>query len=168
MIDTGSMLDVASIVEGNDGLTKLVEEAKQFLIYFDWCQAIRAQFLYRCEEDLFALFLFEIESSGGAPSQVWVIVGDLSPAVLPPDNCPTGEDAFYAYIYELERWADAVLHEDPLDELMPVLYRGSHREVEPTPEKADLARRRAQLLRECAIRQRRCNNGWTESGWRGC
>jgi hypothetical protein len=139
------------IPEDGSGLMEMAEEAKSFLVSRSWCKSFRGGYLFFGVPPVFAIFLMEIDPVGGAPPFLWVMVGDIPPAVATLENCPDPVSAVLAYVEELEDWAVAVESGNPLDDFMPMLRRGSWIQIEPNAASADLAYRRAKLMRSTII-----------------
>lgn len=135
-------------VEDAAGLVKLGQEAENFLMWHQWCGAVRQGYLDYDWYGILALFYFEIEpASPNADNNLWVIVGDVPPAYLDLESCPTATAAIEGYVYELQRWVDAVNAEELVDELMPVYERISLKRVAPTPEFARMLESRLDFVR---------------------
>jgi hypothetical protein len=134
--------------EDAEGLTKLAREAESFLTWHNWCGAIRQGYLDFDWYGILALFYFEIEpASPNADNRLWVIVGDAPPAYLDMQSCPTETAAIEGYVYELQRWVDAVKAGQSVDELMPVYWRVSLLPIEPTLAFAQDLERRLDFFR---------------------
>lgn len=134
--------------EDTESPAKLRQEAKNFLRWHHWCGPIEQGYLVYRWAGILSLFYFEIKrASPETENKIWVIVGDVPPASMSMEICPTAIAAIDGYVYELERWVDAVKREQPVEELMPVYSRISLQPVEPTLEIAqDLERRLSFIL----------------------
>jgi len=137
-----------SDVEDAAGLAELGREAEDFLMWHQWCGAVRQGYLDYGIYGILALFYFEIEpASPNADDNLWVIVGDVPPAYLDLESCPTATAAIEGYVYELQRWVDAVNAGESVDELMPVYERVSLKQLAPTPEFARMLEGRLDFIR---------------------
>jgi hypothetical protein len=58
-------------------------------------------------------------------------VGDVPPAYLVQNDAPTWREALRGYVAEMSRWVQAVKHELPLDDVIPVA-------AEPSLEYAEM------------------------------
>lgn len=145
-----SIDDVPSLADG-PALKELVEEASSFLASRSWCKEVKGGYLVFGVAPYFAIFLMVIDPAGGAPSRLWVMVGDIPPAVATLENCPTAVKAVHEFAHELEAWGNAVISKASIEEFMPMLRRGSWLPIEPSEKAADLAFRRSKLLRTSII-----------------
>lgn len=57
--------------------------ATSYLEAYDWCLGIRETFVGMFYSKILAIFLFKIQPGKDVGEWVWVIVGDLPPAILP-------------------------------------------------------------------------------------
>jgi ketosteroid isomerase-like protein len=129
------------------GLIDYSQQAARLLEGFYGVQEIRRIRLAFGVARVIGLFLAEVVSRHGKEDTVWVIVGDLPPSASPYREDETPRVALELYAESLEEWADAVDAGDDTSDLLQVLYQDGTRMVEETPENADLARRRAHLIR---------------------
>jgi hypothetical protein len=97
------------------------------------------------------LFVAEVVSRHGKEDVVWVIVGDLPPSASLFEDGDTPRSALHDYADSIEDWADAVDAGEDTAELVPILYQDGTRPVEESPANADLARRRAILIRNVIL-----------------
>jgi hypothetical protein len=124
---------VSDLSDQDDGreIRALELEGREFLLsHPSWCKAVHGAWLDKGFAHL-AIFLFEIEPARGADPLVWVIVGDAPPAFIDV-SCRSGLDALQAYLFWMRKWIKAAKSNQPLDDLMPVYYRGSVRPVPPS------------------------------------
>jgi hypothetical protein len=139
-VDTAHMLAIeclpGSDLTDKDQLLAMSEQARRYLLSHDWCRSVRRGFLDRGISGVLAVFYFEIEPDG-ADEEVWVIVGDIPPAYMDVESCPTGADALEAYLECMEEWVEAVRNGKSVDELIPVGYADTGRPIEPTPDAAE-------------------------------
>ena len=150
--DIGQMTPISAIPaeygEEGEEMAALAGEAAEFLGAFGWCNSIRRGFLADAWSAKFSVFYFEIEPAAGADDRVWVIVGDVPPAYLDIENCPTVRKVVETYVWLMDEWVAAVRAGSATDSLIPVLARGSsHQRLSPTAENADMLARRLDLIR---------------------
>jgi hypothetical protein len=75
-------------------LRGMAEEARQYLLSFNWCKAIQKGWFGWGLGGIAAVFLFEIDPATPDVDKVlWVVVGDLPPAYMVTDELPTPLDA---------------------------------------------------------------------------
>jgi hypothetical protein len=129
-------------------VSELTEEAKSFVHRIPWCKKVKDCHFFWGSEDLFAVFLFEVATTIAGDRELWIIVGDVPPAIMFVEHYPSGREAVEGYADNLEDWSRRVFAGEDLADCMPVLYRNSYKDVEPTPEYADLVARRGKFLRE--------------------
>lgn len=111
----------------------ILQEAKDYLLSFTWCQEILEGYVGLCVEPVVGVFLFRIKHDGSADDWLWVVTGDLPPAYIAVSaETPNGACALDGYIGEMEHWVDAVRagQTQGLDDIIPV-------NAPPTPENAD-------------------------------
>lgn len=120
---------------------KLEQEARRYLLSFNWCSGIVDAYLGDEAAPHFGIFLFLIHpASPNVDRWLWVVVGDLPPAYLVCDDASTPRKAVQAYISEMSRWVAAVKCGDPIENFIPV-------NAEPTASNADLLANRLGLLK---------------------
>jgi hypothetical protein len=120
---------------------RLAQEARTFLASQQWCKSIRRGFLDIGWEGILAVFYFELEpASEEVDDSVWVVVGDLPPAYISNTNTD-GATALDGYVYEMQRWVDAVKNGRPADDLVPV-------DVPATLEHAEMLEKRLDFIRQ--------------------
>ena len=137
-----------SDVEDAASLVELGGEATDFLMWHQWCGAVRQGYLDYDWYGILALFYFEIEPAlPSADDRLWVIAGDVPPAYLSTESCPDATAAIEGYVYELQRWVDAVDAGESVDDLMPVYERISLKRLAPTPEFARMLEGRLDFIR---------------------
>ena len=67
-------------------------------------------------------------------------MGDVPPAYVVVDDCPTPRDALQMYVEEMHRWISAARDGSSLDDVIPM-------NVAPTRENADRLNARLDLLK---------------------
>ena len=119
----------------------LAAEARTFLSGHAWVTAVRDGRLVYAIPAVLGVFQFDVDAAReDIPSPLWVVAGDLPSAYLPCDELPTWEEALDGYVWEMQRWVDAVRAGESVEELIPT-------GVAPTREHADLLARRLDFLR---------------------
>ena len=119
----------------------LAAEARTFLSSQAWVTAVRGGRLAYAIPAVLGVFQFDIDAAReDIPSPIWVVAGDLPSAYLPCEDLPTWEEALDGYVWEMQRWVDAVHAGESIEELIPT-------GVAPTREYADLLGRRLDFLR---------------------
>lgn len=137
----------ANAIEGEDAketvhLKAMLDEAKRYLLSFDWCAAIRETYMGRDFGigGILAVFLFRITPAGDHVDEwLWVIVGDVPPAYITTEDAPNPACALDGYIGAMREWVDAAMSGRSVDSLIPV-------NVSPTPELAEQLKGRLNFL----------------------
>ena len=120
----------------------LAEDATKFLTAFRWCAGIRESYLAFDCGYIIGVFLFHIEPRLlGVDEFLWVVVGDVPPAFLVCDKAPDWHSALQCYVYEMQRWVDAVRSGASLKSIIPV-------NVPPTLEHADMLSARLSFIED--------------------
>jgi hypothetical protein len=125
----------------------LAQQARSYLLSHKWCKSIKRGYLDIGWEGILGVFYFELEPAHeGVDDTLWVIVGDIPSAYI-CNEMPDGPNALAGYCREMQRWVDAAMAGESVEELIPV-------NVPPTPEwAAQLGGRlefiRRELLSEC-------------------
>ena len=102
-------------------LQAMLVEARAFLGGFEWCIDIKECYFAIGVGGIVAVFLFSIVPEGDDTDDwVWVVVGDLPPAYIDVDTCPTPVSALDGYIGAMWEWVGAVRGGRPVDDLIPV------------------------------------------------
>lgn len=121
-------------------LRPMFEQASSYLRSFAWCREIKEAYFGLGVGDIVAVFLFGIErAKEGAYEWLWVVVGDLPPACLLTGEAKHPAAALDGYVFEMERWVEAVTSGSSVDGLIPV-------NAPPSLEYADLLKRRLVFL----------------------
>jgi hypothetical protein len=67
------------------------------------------------------VFLFDIiPSKPEVDKTLWVVTGDLPPAYLVTDEAETWQETLEGYVYEMNRWVEAVPAGKSLHDIIPV------------------------------------------------
>jgi hypothetical protein len=143
-VDFSSVVPADQMTGGDAEETELLqgmlEEAKEFLGAFDWCESIEESSFGLGVGGVVAVFLFRIRPRReDIDDLLWVVVGDLPPAYLVTDNSPSPNLALEGYVESMSDWVQAATKRQPVDSLIPV-------NVAPTPENAKLLQSRLAFL----------------------
>lgn len=123
-------------------LRQMADDAKQFLLGFNWCLGVEEQYFGFGIGGIVAVFFFRIiPADPDVDASLWVIVGDLPPAYLVTDESRTAGQALRTYIAAMREWVAAVQLGLPVDDLIPV-------NVSPTPEWAAKLANRLDMLED--------------------
>jgi len=146
MIDTSGMMDIGSLSDsGVDNISELLilaNKAQLFLMSHDWCKSILEGKFDRGWCYIVAVFYFVIEPTyTNVPITHWIIVGDLPSAYIDTDDNPNGACAIDGYVMEMEKWVDAVVAGESVEELIPV-------NVPPSMQYAIMLQGRLKTIRE--------------------
>ena len=99
----------------------MLEEARQYVQSFSWCVRIDEEYFGLGVGGIVAVFLFRIRPTQAQVDEwMWVIVGDLPSAYITTDIAPNPASALDGYIGAMEEWVDAVKHDRPVAQLIPV------------------------------------------------
>ena len=153
-----SLVDLTTVVpvdqmKGEDEdetgeLLEMLEEARQFLNSFSWCEEIREEYFGLGIGGIVAVFLFRIQPTRTDVDEwLWVIVGDLPPAYLVTDANPNPPCALAGYVVEMLRWIHAVRRGRSIEKRIPV-------NTPATTHYADMLDSRLQTLCEDVLRAR--------------
>jgi hypothetical protein len=121
-------------------LRGMAEEARQYLLSFNWCKAIQKGWFGWGVGGVAAVFLFEIDPTPNVDKMLWVVVGDLPPAYMVTDELSTPLDALRTYVDLMEEWIAAVREGKSTEECIPV-------NTAPTQENADALESRLSFLK---------------------
>jgi hypothetical protein len=126
-------------------LRRMLEQAKKYIQSFPWCDSITSSYFAGGVGEVFAIFLFEINSGRrDLDPWEWIFVGDMPPAYLPLEDAPSKMAAFETYLDGMKRWV-AVAREgrepQPEDCCPPVNFP-------PNPEWAEKLDSRLRTLSE--------------------
>ncbi len=99
----------------------MLDEARQYLASFSWCEGIKSSYSGLGVGGVVAVFLFEISHSReDVDDWMWVVVGDLPPAYITCEDAPNPACALDGYIGAMREWAEAAIRGDSVDGLIPV------------------------------------------------
>jgi hypothetical protein len=145
-IDFSRLTPIDKISGENEKDTRLLrgmeEEARRYLLSFNWCKAIQKGWFGWGVGGIAAVFLFEIDPATPDVDQVlWVVVGDLPPAYMVTDDLPTPLDALRTYMDLMEEWIAAVREGKSTEECVPVNTAASR-------ENADALETRLSFLKQ--------------------
>ena len=86
-------------------LQDMLEQAKIYIKSFSWCDSIVSSHFAGGVGEVFAIFLFRINSSrSDVDAWEWVFVGDVPSAYLPLEDATSRLAAFETYIEGMNRW----------------------------------------------------------------
>jgi hypothetical protein len=122
-------------------LRGMAEEARQYLLSFNWCKAIQKGWFGWGVGGVAAVFLFEIDPSPNVDKLLWVVVGDLPPAYMVTDELHTPLDALRTYVDLMEEWIAAIREGKSTEECIPV-------NTAATRENADALETRLSFLKQ--------------------
>lgn len=121
-------------------LAEYLKEAREYLLYYNWCESILEEYVGLFVNRILGIFLFRIVPTRiDVDEWIWVVVGDLPPAYLTCDQCPTPVAALDGYIGAMTEWVDAAAQGKSVADLIPV-------NVPATLDNADLLRKRLEFL----------------------
>lgn len=124
-------------------LRGMLEQAKNYIQSFSWCDSIISSYFAGGVGKVFAIFLFKINSSHrDVDPWEWVFVGDIPPAYLPLEDAPSKITAFETYLDGMGRWVAAAREgrEPQPEDCCPPMN------VPPTPEWAETLENRLRTL----------------------
>lgn len=102
--------------EAAQQLAALCEEAELYLASFGWCKGVKKAYFGLGVSDFIGIFLFELMASEEVQDKFrWVVAGDLPPACLTTNNCPSPVFALQEYIVEMKNWCSTALDEGKID-----------------------------------------------------
>ena len=150
-IDTSRMTPKDNIP--NEGIiAKYLGEANAYLAAQPWMSRIEDTFLDREMSGKVAVFFFEIAVTKLCPdSGIWVIVGDIPPAFIDIAHCKNGAQALLSYCYNMAEWVYAVDDNKSVDKLIPVVYHGTFRPVDPAEVFASFLWDRIDMIRNSVM-----------------
>ena len=117
-----------------------LQAARRYLLNQKWCFGIRSMYFGAGLGSIVAVFLAELDQRpSGVDECVWVVVGDVPPAYLVLDVCPTPIAALEAYVELMRAWVDLAYEGKQSDEVFPV-------NLLATPENAEKLQKRLEAL----------------------
>ena len=88
-------------------LRGMLEEAKNYIQSFSWCKSIDRSYFAGGVGNVFAIFLFKIDSNRPEVDPwEWIFVGDVPPGYLPLEDAGSRMEAFETYIEGMKRWVE--------------------------------------------------------------
>ena len=86
-------------------LQQMLEEARNYILSFSWCESILGSYFAGGVGKVFAIFLFNISPARpDVDKWMWIVVGDIPPAYIPLEDCRTSREVFDTYIDGMKRW----------------------------------------------------------------
>ena len=121
-------------------LQKAYLEARSFLLAHKWCLGIGEAYFGAGLGGIVAVFLAAIDPvPTGVDEWLWVVVGDVPPAYLVLDDCPTPIAALKAYIGLMREWVALARDGISSRKVIPV-------NVPSTPENATMLQDRLDTI----------------------
>ncbi|MES2975767.1 MAG: hypothetical protein V4757_19275 [Pseudomonadota bacterium] len=112
--------------EDREIIENMHAEARSFIEFFDWCDAVVSEYVGFIYPGIVGVFLFRIKPAWkNVDEWVWCIVGDLPPAYITCEESPNPATALDSYIGAMQDWVDAASNGRSTEGLIPV-------DVEPT------------------------------------
>lgn len=123
-------------------LRDMETKARDFITNSDWCGGIRDFYFGDGIGDVVAVFFARIiPARPSVDEYVWIVVGDMPPAYLVVDDCPTPKAALEGYIWEMRRWVALAEEGKSSRDVIPV-------NVPATPEWAETLKSRLDALEQ--------------------
>jgi hypothetical protein len=123
-------------------LRDMEAKARDFIAKSDWCDGIRDFYFGDGIGDVFAVFFARIiPARPSVDEYVWIVVGDIPPAYLVVDDCPTPKAALEGYIWEMRKWVALAKEGKSSCNVIPV-------NVPATPDWAETLKSRLDALEQ--------------------
>lgn len=106
--------------EETEQLRVMLQEARAYLLSFQWCLGISREFFGLGIGGVACVFLFELKAPSGVDNVLWVVVGDLPSAYLVADQADNPCAALRVYCGLMEEWVLAVRLGRSLSGVFPV------------------------------------------------
>lgn len=154
-IDTSGMESRIHILRRKDrdakAIQELLYEAERFVA--TQLPAFQLEAIF-CALDMrvLSVFLSVLRSASGATKVVWIICGDVPPAMV-PSSAKTVGVALEEYCASMAKWVQRAQLNQPVEDVIPVLERQSLQPVEPTPEYAEMLSLRISFIRTRIVPQ---------------
>lgn len=135
MIDNDNSPDLATVTfihqhlncSDRETFTKYLDEARENLLFYNWCEGILEEYLGTYFEGIIGVFLFRIKPKlVGVDDWIWVVVGDLPPAYLTCDFSPNPADALESYLGAMLEWVEAAENGKSVAKIVPVNVPATH------------------------------------------
>src|ERR1700733_14275872 len=98
-----------------------LQAARRYLLSQKWCFGIRSMYFGAGIGGVVAVFLAELDQpASGVDQWLWVVVGDVPPAYMVLDVCPTPIVALEAYVELMRAWVDLAQEGKESDKVFPV------------------------------------------------
>jgi len=122
-----------------------LQAARRYLLSQKWCFGIRNMYFGAGLGSIVAVFLAELDQpANGVDEWLWAVVGDVPPAYMVVDDCPTPIAALEAYVELMRAWVELARKGKQSDEVFPV-------NVLATPENAEKLQKRLDSLKMAVI-----------------
>ena len=142
MIEIIKIIDSKTEIEFVDEVSKLAEEAQNYLKSHKWCDKIIQGWLAEEWGYILSIFYFELKptQSSNADNYVWIIVGDLPPAYIDIQSASNSFEALNAYVLIMEEWINNIKQGKSVDDCFPI-------NVEPSIKYADMLSSRINIIK---------------------
>lgn len=143
MLKVNSIDDLKKNTEHYEEVFQLFNEARSYILTFDWCKSIQNTWLaYECGY-IIGVFLLEVETTGKMTDNdmFWVIVGDIPPFCVNKKDVQTAYEALSKYILTMEEWIFKVYNNEDTTSCYSI-------SVPNTVKFADMLNTRVKLLKE--------------------
>jgi hypothetical protein len=123
-------------------LRDMEAKARDFITNSNWCDGIRDFYFGDGIGDVVAVFFARITPARPSVDEyVWIVVGDIPPAYLVVDDCPTPKAALEGYIWEMRKWVALAKEGKSSRDVIPV-------NAPATPESAEMLKSRLDTLEQ--------------------
>ena len=157
MLPTGvsGMVPISEMIGDDAEDTALLQavylQARDYLLSHKWCLGIGEMYFGVGLGGVVAVFPVAIDPvPTGVDEWLWVVVGNLPPAYLVLDDCPTPIEAVLTYISLMQAWVDLARDGVSSADVIPV-------NVPATTENAEMLQRRLDVLSATIV-------PWLEAG----
>jgi hypothetical protein len=141
------LVPVAELIGDDEEETSLLKQMSQdaevYLRSFSWCTDVCDSYFGGGVGGIFAVFLFNIQSTRTDLGRwIWIIVGDLPSAYLPIEDARSPKEVFNTYISGMNKWVELARlgRTGTIDDGVPPVN------VPPTPEWAEKLQHRLNSL----------------------
>lgn len=137
----------AGEINENSDLMSYADDARRFLARQPWCDGIGDEAMACGWPGILAVFYVQVVESPGCPDPaVWIVTGDIPPAYIDIISCRTPREVLGAYCRTMQGWIDRVLEGEPVNDAIPVCYRGTLKQIPATAENAERLRSRIEYI----------------------
>jgi hypothetical protein len=126
-------------------LWAMASGAADYLRSFPWFEKIRSAYFGDGVGGIVGVFLFHVEPSTSEMDEwLWVVFGDISPALLPIDRSKKPSQALEFYVSEMSKWVELAKQGRSSTKIIPVLLAA-------TPENAAAVESKLKVLQELIV-----------------